>query len=459
MRQKGQALILTLILLAIGATMLVPALGLGATSLRSSQVVTTRTRLLYAADAMQEYVMWKLVYDTSWRSANLGEDGATAYPYINLCGIAVNATVVMKAVPGQGGISLSTDDTIRPTKTVTPSEVPDGSYQTFTYIIRLEQLSNNNSQGLDSVYDILPKALGTGNYLPGSSYIRTDGGEWQPLADPLPENFSGSQNRLRWPYSGNFSSPIRDFAVRQIKEIKFQVQLTLPPSANNGMHFNHIVIKAGNITSFSGPQAPIKIGFGVNRDQDGMLSVSKVANPNIILPGLIQDIAYSISVSNNDTANHNIDTITDYLPPDFYYAGNTTGGFGSGAPTTLNVTFPGNITRQRLVWVPPSAGNQNRVDQGTTKTLTFLARTTKDVSGSYYNEVFVYSSDFTISPSSPYFGLGLTNADFQQGYSWNSGTVIVPAYDSSTNASGVVVNANLALRGLSSILINSYNIR
>src|SRR3989338_6520641 len=156
------------------------------------------------------------------------------------------------------------------------------------------------------------------------------------------------------------------------------------------MLFNHVVIKAGNITTFSGPQAPIKVGTGVNHDQEGMINVNMMASPNIILPGLIQDITYTLNVSNNDTSNHNVDNITDYLPPEFYYVSNsTTGGFGTGEPTTSIVVING-ITRQKLVWTPPSAGNLNRLSQNETKTMTFLARTTKDVSGSYYNEIFVY---------------------------------------------------------------------
>ncbi|MEK7354176.1 MAG: hypothetical protein AABZ77_06700 [Chloroflexota bacterium] len=453
-RQKGQALILTLILLAIGATMIVPALGLGSTSLKSSQIVTRQTKLLYAADAMQEFVMWKLVYDPEWRTANLGADGATANLSVDLCGIGVNAIVVMRAVPGQGGITLTTDDTIRPIKTVSPStNISNRSLQTFTYIIRLEQLSNNNSQGLDAVYDMLPKLFGTNKYLAGSSYIRTDDGEWQSIADPSVQAFNG-QDRLRWPASGSFASPIRDFAVRQVKELKFQVRLTLPSNADDYIVYNYNVLKVGTITTFSGPQAPIKIGNGSKSDNEGMLSANKTASPNIILPGEIQDITYNVTVSNNDTSTHTIDTITDFLPPEFIYVTGSTVGFGNGNPTATNVTING-VVRQRLVWIPP--GSEKQISSGQTRTLTFTARTTKDVSGSYYNEVFFYSDDFSIPDI--FNGLGLTDADFQQGYSWNGGTVIVPAYDSSSNASGVVVNANLALRGLSSILINSYQIR
>ena len=56
-RQKGQAFILVLILLAVGSLLTVPALRLTSTSLKSSQVVTRQVKALYAADAAQEYVI------------------------------------------------------------------------------------------------------------------------------------------------------------------------------------------------------------------------------------------------------------------------------------------------------------------------------------------------------------------------------------------------------------------
>jgi len=452
-RQAGQALIMALILLAVGALMVIPSLRLTSTSLKSGQIVTQRVKQLYAADAMQEYVMWKILYDSAWRNANLSENGATGYLSLDLCGIGVDATVVMRAVPGTGGITLTTDDTIRPTKTVSPTTAPNRSLQTFTYIIRLEQLSNNNTQKLDAVYDILPAKVGTGKYLAGSSQISVDGGAWQSIADPSVQSFSG-QDRLRWPASGSFASPIRDFDVRQVKELKFDVRLTLPTNADDYIMYNWVVIKVGNITTFSGPQSPIKLGNGSKADGEGMLSASKTASPDIILPGLEQDITYTLSVSNNDTSTHSIDTITDYLPPEFLYVPGFTVGFGNANPTTSNVTING-VTRQKLLWT--LSGSEKQITSGQTRTLTFRARTTKDVSGSYYNEVFFFSDDFSIPDA--FNGIGLTDADFQQGYSWNGGTVIVPAYDSSANTTGVTIDANLALQGLSSISINSYQIR
>ena len=186
-RQAGQAFILVLILLAIGALMIVPGLRLAFTSLKSSQIVTQRVKTLYAAEAAQEYVMWKLIYDDF--ATEFTYDGEEKTLQFNCCGISVDILVVMRAVESTGAILLATDDVIRPTKSVIPDTVPDGSNRTYTYYIRLEQLSDDTSQGLDAVYDILPKGFGPDiTYIAGSSKLRVDGGEWEPFPDPLVED-------------------------------------------------------------------------------------------------------------------------------------------------------------------------------------------------------------------------------------------------------------------------------
>ncbi len=59
-REAGQALILVLIFLAIGALLVVPALRLTNTELQSSQIIERKTRALYAASAAHEWVLWAL---------------------------------------------------------------------------------------------------------------------------------------------------------------------------------------------------------------------------------------------------------------------------------------------------------------------------------------------------------------------------------------------------------------
>ncbi|MFC1847603.1 hypothetical protein ACFLW5_02185 [Chloroflexota bacterium] len=460
-RQVGQAFIMVLILMAMAALMVVPMLNLTSTSLRSSQIVTRRSRLLYAADAMQEYVMWKLSHD-GWTSSFLS-DGDTGYLNLDLCGVSVNATIVMRAVPGKGGVTLSTDDLMRPTKTVTasdpvspeePDHVANKSTQTLTYIIRMEQLSSNTTQGLDAVYDILPIGFGTSKYVADSSYLRVDGGSWQAIGDPSTESYGGRE-RLRWPASGDFTEPIRSFSVRQVKELKFDLYFSsLPASINDYVLYNYVVLIMGDIVTFSGQQAPVTIGDGDKADPNGMIVVEKVADPAIILPGVETPVEYTISITSQDNDTVQVSSITDNLPPEFFYTINSTSGVTTNDPEgdPPPIIEINGVDRQQLVW---NFSPQIAIATGETKTLVFSALATKDVSGSYYNEILVVS-DFNIPAI--FADIGLTQSEFNSGYSWQSGTVTVPAYDSEVNAEGVIIDANLALQGLSGITINSYQV-
>lgn len=455
--ESGQAFILVLILLAIGSLLMVPALRLTSTSIKSSRIVSGQTEALYAAGAAQEYVIWKLVHDNF--ASQFTNDGDTAHLTFDNCGTPVDISIVMRAREGQGGMALATDDAIRPTKTVsasnpvspdTPDHVANSTYQTFTYIIRLEQLSDNNSVGLDAVYDILPKDFGTGIYVPNSSSIRIDGGAWQSLADPALES-SGGQLRLKWPAgydpdtgTGGFSLPIRNFEVRQVKEIKFQIELNVPSSVKNTVQCNWVVLKPWN--TLSGPQAPITVGSPAEPgvcDEDGLLSVTKSANPEIIEPGVMTPIEYVITITNQDGFTHQIQEIRDYLPGGFIYSDNSTSGLTNVPPLQSLETLNG-VERWFLLWTVEQfpGGNAVSIASGETLTLTFWAVTSKDVSGSYYNEVVVMPD----GPVPQIFGeIGVPTSKFYSNYSWNTGGVLVPFYDSRTDADGVIIDANLGI--------------
>jgi hypothetical protein len=75
-------------------------------------------------------------------------------------------------------------------------------------------------------------------------------------------------------------------------------------------------------------------------------------------------------------------------------------------------------------------------------TFTFKATTSEEVSGSYFNEI-------TVEPNKKagtlFSSIGVSDANFSSGYSWNSAPVIVPAYDSSAKAGDVTTDANLGL--------------
>ena len=78
--------------------------------------------------------------------------------------------------------------------------------------------------------------------------------------------------------------------------------------------------------------------------------------------------------------------------------------------------------------------------------MTFIARTSENVSGSYYNEVNV-STNVGIPTILSTPGISATKPDFNTGYTWNSAPVIVAAYDSSATSGNVTVTteANLGV--------------
>jgi len=74
--ESGQAFIMLLIILAIGTLLVVPAMNLTSTSLKSSEIVYDEVRSLYAADGAQEYILWKLRWDNY--GSNFYENGQSA---------------------------------------------------------------------------------------------------------------------------------------------------------------------------------------------------------------------------------------------------------------------------------------------------------------------------------------------------------------------------------------------
>jgi hypothetical protein len=169
------------------------------------------------------------------------------------------------------------------------------------------------------------------------------------------------------------------------------------------------------------------------------------------------EIRYDIDLTNNYTQTRFIEKIVDYLPPEFEYVGpteNVTSFDPQGANSTVTIN---GIDRVRLEWGTAEFGGADlSIASGETLRLTFYAMATKDVSGSYYNEVFVCLRETVIAAA--FEEIGLTPEEYAQNYSWNQGGVTVPTYDARSDAGDVVLDANLSaiLGGMS---INSYHFR
>ncbi|MDZ4230965.1 MAG: hypothetical protein U1B77_04015, partial [Dehalococcoidales bacterium] len=373
--------------------------------------------------------------------------------------VPVNVTVIMRAIASWRGVTLIDDTPIKPSKTVSPGTITAG--QTLTYTIRLEQISAT-SERLDAVYDILPSYTSASggapyyDYVPGSSRLRVDGGDWQQIDDPGIVK-DGSNLRLKWPatynYSngtGGFPSPMRDFANGQIKEIRFEVKPSnLSP---NTTYYNWVVLKPWN--TLSGAAAPVVTGTGAG-SSDGLLAVAKISDKDFVPPGVPTEVVYTISIENLQGSNNSVNSLTDYLPPEFSYVdGTTNSDLVSGNPAKVFEEING-VNRWALTWIPPSSTKS--IAANTTKTVTFTAVTSENVSvsGSYYNEVTV---NFSSSLPSAFSNIGITREDFSSGYSWNSAPVIVPAYDSSASSGDITSNANIAIT-TGSVAITSYQVQ
>jgi len=345
--------------------------------------------------------------------------------------------------------------------------------QNYEYTITLDHLSSNTTQGLDAIYDVLPG--GIIDYI-GPSKLSLDGGEtWQIVPDPF---WDSAKGYLKWPadyewdpvVTGAFSSDpldvdhyfygIRDFGVREVKKLRFTVQGRLD---NDKVHCNWVVLKPWN--TLSGPQAPITVG---NPDEPGVcvdddfIEIVKTATPDFIPPGVPTEIRYDIDIINNYTQTRNIEGIIDYLPPEFYYTGptaNLTDQPPQGTEHTININ---GIDRYRLEWTQvefgyPGPPQDISIASGQTLRLTFYAQATKNVSGSYYNEVAVILRE--TSPGDVAFvAAGVTPGEYANNYSWNQGSVTVPTYDSRTEGEGVVLDSNLSMV-LGGISITSFHLR
>ncbi|MFC1899415.1 hypothetical protein ACFLXP_03700 [Chloroflexota bacterium] len=469
----GQAFIIVLIVLAIGAMLIVPLLRLSSTVTRGNQKLTEQAQALYAAEGAQEYVMWKLLHE-DW-AQEFTTPGSTGELTIENCDTTMHAVVTMRAIPGQGGLELAFDDKIvLPTKIVSPDEVDKNEWETFTYTINLEHMSSDTEQPLEAVFDVLPERLGS--YILGSTEVRIDGGSWLQADDPNTSQL-GARNLIFWPSTydlgtgeGGFSSytaspngfhNIETFTARQINEIRFDMAGSFN---QDGIYCNWAVLKPWD--TVSGPQAPIAVGSQTppyTCDSPDNISITKIADPDFLIPGEPTVVNYSMTITNNYGSTTEIDAINDYLPQGFIYSGNPTCTY-EGSP--LDITDPQGTDepeelngqlRYVLSWGDSEFPTWNMsFNAGDTMVLSFDALATKDVSGSYYNEVLVDLKDVGIGQAFSY--IGLEPADLLDSYSWNQGTVTVPTYDSEVEGDGIILDENLSLV-VGGISITSFHFR
>lgn len=464
-KQAGQAFVLVLILLAIGALLVVPALRLTDTILGSTQNITEYNRGLYACEAAQEQVMWMLYHGDLVDELGFEPGGNSINFTADVCGVSVDVNVTMRAVELEGGVVLASDHTIMPTKTVDPATaVSNSDTGPYTYTITLDQVSSDTTRGLEAVYDILStefKGKAIDLYMYGSSAISDDGEDWDPIDDPA---FFASESLIRWPAEGSFEESFRTFVPGQVKYLRFS--LYGPFNHNDIVVSNWVVLKVSDgvdpendVFTLSGPQAFIRVGspvdeFGepltVPTDAVGAFDVYKSTDPSpLVIPPIdATPVEYTIHITNVDNNPNFVTRIEDYLPPGFsYVTGSTissiTGDQDPHLPTPL--VNKNGVDRYLLLWDATQLGAAGyKIEPNTEATLTFTAMAEQGISGNYYNEVTVLPSNFPDLVAFNYID-GFPVSGYSVAYSWNTGIVIVPAYDSEADADGVTIDTNLAL--------------
>jgi len=167
-RERGQALILVLILLAVGSLMIVPFLQLTYTVLKGRMMYAQFIKEDYAVDAAIEYSLWRLNWESGFTDNWTVGDNITFD--ITLNGVTANITIIMHAIEWLSGEGLAGDHQVKITKEVTPTTALPDVATTFTYTITVLRLEPDDAvfDPLESIKDGMDEGF---VYVPDSSEL------------------------------------------------------------------------------------------------------------------------------------------------------------------------------------------------------------------------------------------------------------------------------------------------
>jgi len=172
-QEKGQALIIVLVLMLLGGLIITPMLGYMGTGLKAGQVYENKTHELYAADAGVEYAIWQLKH---------GGLEATP-PEFTLNGKTVNVTIEDKGQSVYKVTSVATS--------------ADGSKTTIVSYLSALDFSSFFDNAVTSGGAVDNK----GDIFPPESVVEYYTGDW-PSADVLSEFYLG-QLDVGAPFAGS----------------------------------------------------------------------------------------------------------------------------------------------------------------------------------------------------------------------------------------------------------------
>ena len=237
--EKGQALPLALAILALGALIITPSLGLASSTLAGSRTYGRAITERYSADAGVEHAIWQLKYN------GLADSLTTENPTVDYS-IAVNnmtADITVTRIedtfppeppPPPEGLQAWR---IQVAKSVEPDSAPPGQPTTFTYTIYVENVSASEVH-LEEVGDLLPV---------GFVYTGTISG--LITTAELTQNLVDGQWELVW----SFSSPLPSIGAGETAIQVFQATATL----DEGIYWNTAWVVAS-------PDSIGEIGTGVS---------------------------------------------------------------------------------------------------------------------------------------------------------------------------------------------------
>ncbi len=430
-RQRGQAFILVLILLAVGGLLITPALNLASTGLQSRMTQHTNLMEYYATDGAQEYSLWLLGDPDFVADLINSPEGEVGPFYIILNRVNAEYSLSWQAAEdaAPSGAPL-TDDRYRITVVVTPDNVPvPDTYKEFTYSITLQYMHPEVvTEPLEQLQVTVPPKF---TYMTGSV---------SGLAGQEPSQ-TGSFN-AGYTYTWDFD-PAISFDYWEEKAMGFEAYAT--PSEYT--YYTEVDVRTATPRGATGPTAPIIVG---NPPETGVprLAVTKTVDPIIIPPTIPTLLTYTISLENQSSeVTIPVLTIEDFLPVGFTYlpidpgvvSGSVFTRFGE-APFDpqkwILFEVDDGIYRHDLEWSFTPTGNLY-VNPGETLTLSFQVIGIVDSSGTYANEVFITAPG------------ALVGAE----YSWPTGGVIVPQFDIDANSGGT------NLRVVTEVTGGSHNIK